>query len=142
MNSHEFIKTIVATLTDAYPYETALFANIGSLETLVDVYKSINRRYPPQTLSHCLKIVYDTCETHDPELQNHVRSFLQSAQQVDTLCSLFLPAVSEKEMTNPNEEQGVSLQQLVDEQAVQIKEILARLSAVEKHVRDLQFYCF
>ncbi len=142
MNSPEFIKTVVATLTDAYPYETALFANIRSLETLVDVYKSLNGRYPPHTFFQCLKIVYDTCETHDPELQNHVRSFLQSAQQVDTLCSLFLPAVYEKEMTKPIREHGVSLQQLVDEQTIQIKEIIARLSAVEKHVRDLQFYCF
>ena len=148
MNSHELlIKDVVVALTDAYPYETPMFANIRSLEMLTNVYKALNSRYPPQTLFHCLKGIYNKCETddNDPELINHVRSFLESAEQVERMCSLFLPTVSEEKahpLLKYTEEQGHPLMQQVAEQGQRIEEILARLSTVEKHVRDLQFYCF
>ena len=159
MNSHELlIKDVAVALTDAYPYETPMFANIRSLEMLTNVYKALNSRYPPQTLFHCLKGIYNKCETDDtdPELINHVRSFLESAEQVERMCSLFLPTVSDEEahpllkyteeqghpLLKYTEEQGHPLMQQVAEQGQRIEEILARLSTVEKHVQDLQFYCF
>ena len=145
------MNAVVAKLSEAYPCETPLFKGCEamSVEQLEDVYRNLNRRYPPQKLYACLEELYRTfpVSTEHADTQQHIAAFLESAQQVGVLCNLFAPetppSIPILENTLAYEKEEVRrLRERVEEQNTQIQEILTRLSVVEKHVQDLQFYCF